>query len=69
MTEVTKGGRIVDNLDFVDNSDEIARKIHCRYRIEGLAQDLLPIFLKAKLDKEDIKKAVDQATEELFSKS
>lgn len=69
MTEVTEGGGIVDKLDFVDNSDEIARKFHRHYRIQGLAEDLLPIFMKTNLDEEDIRDAVEQVVQELFSKS
>ena len=51
-------------LNYVDNSDEIARKLHRRYRIQGLAEILLPIFIKANLDKEDTLDAVEQAIKE-----
>ncbi|MDO8496638.1 MAG: hypothetical protein Q7S43_04305 [bacterium] len=53
-------------LDFVGNSDEIARKLHRRYRIQGLAEILLPIFVKANLDEEDTHEAVEQAIKEVF---
>lgn len=70
MTRITKrGDEIVGKLDFIDNSDEIVRKLHRRFRIQGLAEILLPIFIKANLDKEDTEQAVDQAIKELFSKS
>lgn len=69
MIDVTEGGRVVDKLDFVDNSDEIARRLHRCYRIQGLAEILLPIFIKANLGKEDTEKAVGQTIKELFSKS
>ena len=53
-------------LDFVDNSDEIARKLHRNYRMQGLAEVLLPIFIKANLDEEDTLDAVEQAIQQVF---
>ena len=51
-------------LDHIDTSDEIARKLHRRYRIQGLAEALLPVFIKANLGKEDTLDAVEQAIKE-----
>ena len=53
-------------LDHVDNSDKIARKLPRRYLIQGLAEALLPIFMKADLNKEYTREAVEQTIEELF---
>lgn len=62
----TRSIAMQEELNFVDNSDEVARKSHQRYCIEGLAETLLPILIKAKLNKEDTEKAVVRAVKELF---
>ena len=49
-----------DRQDFSDNLNKITGKIH-HYRIENLAEVLLPIFIKAGLNQKDTRDAIEQA--------
>lgn len=53
-------------LDFID---KMIRESNRKHRIQGLAEIILPILIKANLDEEDTRDAVEQAIETLFSKS
>ena len=59
-----KRSDVLDFSEFVD-ADAIVRKLNRHYRIQGLAEILLPIFLKANLDEEDTRDAVEQAIKEV----
>ena len=58
--------RLSNREDSEDNSNETAKMLNHYYRIQGLAETLLPIFVRTNLDEEDTREAVEQAIKKVF---